>query len=100
MTAADVSRDRNGEMVLLENVIAEAKKQKSVTVQLVLKEQGQLQWNTIPVAIDSIPEKIRIAGKNGVKVRIIVDNRAGVPIEFVEKIISKLDGASLANYLY
>ncbi|MBR5627264.1 MAG: hypothetical protein IKW74_06555 [Thermoguttaceae bacterium] len=41
------------------------------------------------------------ASENGTKVvRVIIDNRVGMTIDFIQKILLQIDDAYFANYLY
>lgn len=100
MSAADASKKANGASVKLADVLAEAKAEKSVTVDLKLDSAGEAAWNGEKIAVDRLAEKVAESGKGNTVVRVILDNRAGAPMPAVEKVLEQIDKAYLANYLY
>lgn len=100
MTAADVSKAEDGKIISISSVMEEAEKEKSVLVQLRLERDGSLFWNDTPAELNMIPEKVKEAAADGIRVKVILDNRAGADFSVIEQILPLLNEAYLANYLY
>jgi len=101
MSAADVSRVQKGKAVKLADVIEDAKKEERVTVEIKLTSSNEILWNGEEVELESLGEMVTQASENGTKVvRVIIDNRVGMTIDFIQKILLQIDDAYFANYLY
>lgn len=100
MSAADESLKLGGIPVSLEETIAKARDEKQITVELKMINDSSILWNDENTEISDLSEKIDSFKKAGNVVRIILDNRAGLSFEIVEKVLAEIDNAYLANYLY
>ncbi|MCF0233886.1 MAG: Gfo/Idh/MocA family oxidoreductase [Thermoguttaceae bacterium] len=109
MSAADVSRKEKGATIQLADVLeaAENEKQKTATIKLTAK--SEVVWNcdgeekvfeleTLHDLSETVSELK--SGDDCDVVRVIIDNTAAIPIDFVQKVIAELDEAYLANYIY
>ncbi|MDO4587175.1 MAG: Gfo/Idh/MocA family oxidoreductase [Planctomycetia bacterium] len=100
MSAADESLKLGGIPVSLEETIAKARDEKQITVELKMINDSSILWNDENTEISDLSEKIDSFKQTGNVVRIILDNRAGLSFEIVEKVLAEIDNAYLANYLY
>ena len=99
MSAADQSKALGGLPVKLSDCIENALSQKRVTVEVVFAQDGSFTWDGQPSSIEDAQGRLQAAGGDTVT-RVIVNNRAGAPVERVQELMGKLDGAYFANYLY
>lgn len=100
MSAADESVQRGGAHVSLKETVEKAKNEKRITVELLLAKDGSALWNGSPIELEKIAGKIAAQSAGGTVVRVIMNNRAGAPFDIVQKYLSAVDKAFLANYLY
>lgn len=107
MDAADASRKAKGAPVLLADVVEEAKNEKQTTVEITLTAESEIVWKngdeteTFDLeSIEELKEEVDELKEDFDVVRVILDNRVGVPIDFVQKVLTEIDDAYLANYLY
>lgn len=105
MTAADMSRRAKGASVDLEDAIEAAKAEKRSTVSIRFTAKSEIIWATEDgaektVELGDLRGLVEAEAENCDVVRVILDNRVGVPIDTVHKVLTEVDDAYLANYLY
>lgn len=100
MSAADESKAQNGASVKLADCIDRALSQKRVTVDVVFSQDGSFTWDGQPSSLEDAEARLKAAGSDDTLIRVILNNRAGAPVEQVQLLMEKLDGAYFANYLY
>lgn len=105
MTAADMSRKEKGKSVTLADALKAAKEEKILTVNIKTTAKAEFIWNDgenektfedfhdLRTAVEEALEKYDV-------VRFILDNRAGIPYDTIQKALTELEDAKLANYLY
>ena len=102
MSASDESLRQGGKTIPLADVMASAavELKKRVTVTVTLDPCGKIRWNDDVVTLDAVSDRIAEAAADGTFVRVILDNRAGAEFSVVERVLTELDAAYLADYRY
>ena len=105
MTAADMSRKEKGKSVALADAIQAAKDEKRITVTITATPDQKFVWDdgeskeTLD-ELEDLREAVEEALEDCDVVRFILDNRAGLPFDTIQKALDELEDARLANYLY
>ncbi len=104
MTAADMSRKEKGKSVLLSDAIKAAQNEKQLTVTVKTTARSEFVWNDgsneKTLQLEELRGAVEEASNDCDVVRFILDNRAGLPIDTIYKVLTELEDAKLANYLY
>lgn len=105
MTAADMSRKEKGKTVTLADAIKAAKEEKRLTVTITTTADAKFIWNDgeeeeIMEDLHELREEVEDELEDYDVVRFILDNRAGIPFDTIQKALTELEDARLANYLY
>lgn len=105
MTAADMSRRAKGASVDLKDAIKAAKAEKRTTVNIRFTAKSEIIWTgedgaEKTVEMGELRGLVEAEAENCDVVRVILDNRVGVPIDTVHKVLTEVEDAYLANYLY
>ena len=105
MTAADMSRKLKGAPVTLADAIKAAKDEKDVTVTVTTTPESKYVWSdgeneTTYEDLHDLRTAVEKTLEDCDVVRVILDNRAGIPFDTIQKILMELEDARLANYLY
>ena len=104
MTAADMSRKEKGKSVLLTDAIKAAQNEKQLTVTIKTTATSEFIWNDgsneKTLQLEELRDAVEEASNDYDVIRFILDNRVGIPIDTIYKVLTELEDAKLANYLY
>lgn len=99
MSAADVSKAKNGAHVTLESVIQEAKALKVKTFRVALAADGKVTVDGASVSLGDLPKTVSCPDA-GTYCRVVLENRAGASQEALDAVLNSLGDAVLVNYIY
>lgn len=118
MTAADVSKARDGAHVTLEEVLGQAENFEVKTFQVVLNSDGKFTLDGTPVTLEELTQKLTFPAQESTQessqdasqnssqtmhrpyFRVILENKSGISGDSLTQVLQGLGDAVLVRYLY